>query len=569
MNNRTGYNGNPLLKSSNQQHQYTPEQIQEYMKCMNDPVYFVETYVKIVHVDRGLINFALYDYQKRIIRTIKDNRFTICKLPRQCGKSISVGCGSILHFVLFNSDKKVAILANKGDMAKKLLADIKKSFENLPKWLQQGIVEWNKTSVTFENGSKILVSTTTGDAGRGDSYAMVVLDEFAFVPENEAEDFFASILPTISSGNTTKLVIISTPYGLNHFYKMWTEAKEGRSGFIPIEINWWDTPGRDEAWKTQTINAWGGDSEAQRRFDQEYTCSFLGSTNTLLSGSCLAALAHRSPTQKNMDGLDVYVNPEKGHNYVVTVDVSTGNSMDYSAISVIDISQYPYRQVAKYRNNEVSALILPDILYRICTTYNNAWCLIELNQDGGQVANILHDEYEYENIIYVSPQGRKGQVATLEGFGKKVQFGVKTSVSTKRIGCSMLRSLMEGKKLIVEDYHTINELSTFVSHKKSFEADVGKHDDLVMSLVLFGWLTSQPIFSQLTDDGVKKRILQAELTRQEEMLTPMGFFDAGGKQEDPEPDFFTDSFGSVWKKKGREDEDDDWGEAANKFGMFF
>jgi len=565
MQNRNGYNGNPLIKGSNQEQEFTPEQIIEYHKCMTDGVYFTEKYVKIVHVDRGLIPFSLYDYQKDIINTINDNRFTICKLPRQCGKSISIGCGCILHFVLFNADKKVAILANKESMAKKLLGDIKKSFEHLPSWLQQGVVEWNKTSVTFENGSKIVVSATSGSAGRGDSYSMIVLDEFAFIPENEAEDFFSSVFPTISSGKTTKLVIISTPYGLNHFYKMWVEATEGRSGFIPIEIDWWETPGRDEKWKEETIKAFGGGQEGQRRFDQEFGCSFLGSTNTLLSASCLAALAHKTPFQSNEDGLDVYMNPREDGTYIAVVDVASGNGSDYSAISVIDISEYPFRLVCKYRNNEISTLIFPEVIYRVASTYNNAWVLIELNQDGGQVANDVHDDYEYENMIYVTPKGRKGQVASLEGFGKKIQYGVKTSPATKRIGCSAIKSLIEEQKLIIEDFHTISEYSTFISKKKSFEADVGKHDDLVMTQVLFGWLTKQAIFDDLTNDGVRKEILNDQLNRQHEMMTPMGFFDDGTDNNVEMPDSFVDKDGQFWEKSTMDIFDDD----INARGLFF
>lgn len=264
---RDGFQGNPLIKGSGEQFQFTPDMVRKYRKCMRDPVYFCENYVKIVHVDRGLIPFTPYEYQKKIMNTIFDNRFVICKIPRQAGKTTAVGVGAALHHVLFNENKKVAILANKGDMAKKILGDIKKGFEYLPKWLQQGVVEWNKTSVTFENGSKIVVSATSGDAARGDSYSMVILDEFAFIGENQADEFFKSVYPTISSGKNTKMIIISTPHGMNHFYRMWIEATEKRSNFIPIEINWWDTPGRDEAWKEEQIR-----NTSQRDFEQEFEC---------------------------------------------------------------------------------------------------------------------------------------------------------------------------------------------------------------------------------------------------------------------------------------------------------
>jgi len=544
---RDGYNGNPLIKGSNRTHNYTAEQIVEYKKCMEDPVYFCETYVKIVNVDKGLINFDLYDYQKKIIKTVFDNRFSIFKLPRQCGKTTSIGSGCVLHFVLFNLDKKVAILANKGDMAKKILGDIKKSFEYLPKWLQQGVVEWNKTSVTFENGSKIIVAATTADAARGDSYAMIVLDEFAFIPENEADEFFSSVFPTISSGETTKMVVVSTPNGINQFYKMWTEAIEGRSGFVPLEINWWETPGRDDTWKQMMIKGFGGGSDGARRFAQEFACEFHGSVNTLLSGPCLASLAHKTPIATTNEGLDIYEYPEKDHSYITVVDVASGNGGDYSAFVVINISVFPYRISCKYRSNELSPIIFPDVIYRTVTKYNNSWTLIELNQDGGQVANDLHDDYEYENLIYIVPSGRKGQVASLEGFGKKIQLGVKTSAATKRIGCSMLKSLVEDHKLVVEDFETISEFYTFVSKRKSFEADIGKNDDLVMTLVLFGWLTAQPVFNELKSDNIKMQLLDQRLQKQEELMTPLGFY-YNGSTDQEEDVKIKDSDNQFWER---------------------
>lgn len=547
---KEGFQGNPLIKGSGVNVQFTSKMVEEYTKCMLDPVYFCRNYVQIVNVDKGLIPFDLYPYQERIIKTIDKNRFVICKLPRQSGKSSSIGCGSVLHFALFNKDKKIAILANKEKSAKKLLADIKKGFEYLPSWLQQGVVEWNKTSVVFENGSSISVSATSADSARGDSYSMIVLDEFAFIGETQADEFFKSVYPTISSGKETRMIIVSTPNGMNHFYKMWTEAIEKRSDFIPIEIDWRETPGRDEQWRLDEISRFG-----EKAFNQEYACVFYGSSNTLLSGPCLASLVHRTPISQSGDGLDIYEHPKEEHEYVMCVDVASGNKLDYSAFTVMDISEYPFKMVAKYRNNELSTMIYPEVIYRVAMKYNKAWVLIEQNQDGGQVSNDLHDDFEYENMIFVhNKRGRKGQVATLEGFGKNVQLGVKTSPATKRIGCSMLRTLMEDKKLIVEDFDAINEFSTFVSKKKSFEAEEGRYDDIVMSLVLFGWLTSQNIFNELIDINVKEAALEQRRKKEEDIMTPMGFFDDGS--EHVEEESFVDNEGQFWEAIKRDDDFD-------------
>lgn len=549
-----GYKGNPLIKPAGEKIEFTQEQIEEYLRCMQSPTHFIENHMKIVHVDRGLIGFDLYDYQKRIVNTIHENRYTICKLPRQSGKSSSVG-GYLLHYALFNSEKKIAILANKEKTAKKLLADIKKAFEYLPKWLQQGVVEWNKTSITLENGSKITASATSADAIRGDSYSLVYLDEFAFVPEGQAEEFFMSVFPTISSGDTTKLVVTSTPKGLNHFYKMWVDAEEDRSGFVPIEIDWRETPGRDDEWMEAETAKWG-----QRFVDQEYRCLFFGSSNTLLNGPTLQALAHKTPIQSTDEGLDIYELPVHGKRYVLCADVGSGNEMDYSAFSVIDVSQSPYRVVAKYRSNTIAVLLYPKIIHQVAMSYNTAWVLIELNQDGSEVANSLYDDFEYENIINVkNHRGRRGQEATFDGYGKNVQLGVKQSAATKRVGCSILKDLMEAHKLELWDFDIINEFSTFVAKKKSYEAEGEKHDDLVMSLVCFGWLTSQKIFQEICSEDAKDSLYKERMKQQEDMMAPIGLFYDGINDE---PEGFVDDDGQFWEVT---DTDYTWGSGDHRW----
>lgn len=260
------YLGNINIKPANVQQDFTEEQVQEYLKCSQDPLYFIKNYVKIISLDEGLVPFHTWKYQDNMINTIHNNRFVIAKLPRQSGKSTTV-VSYLLHFILFNPDVSVAILANKQATAKDLLGRLKLAYEHLPKWLQQGIVEWNKGNITLENNSKVLASSTSTSAVRGGSFNMIFLDEFAYVPENVADDFFSSVYPTISSGKETKVLIISTPKGLNMFYKLWRDAEEGNNSYVPIEVHWSEVPGRDDKWKKETIA-----NTSQSQFRAEFDC---------------------------------------------------------------------------------------------------------------------------------------------------------------------------------------------------------------------------------------------------------------------------------------------------------
>ena len=509
------YLSNPNLKKIGINIEFTKEQVEEYIKCAKDPIYFVKNYMKIIHVDKGLIPFDLYEYQEEMINKFNDERFVITKMPRQSGKSTAV-ISFILHYILFNESKNVALLANKAELARELLDRLKKAYENLPLWLQQGITTWNKGSIELENGSKILATSTTGSAARGQSFSLVFLDEFAFVQHNIANDFFKSVYPTISSGQETKMIIVSTPKGMNHFYKMWVEAEEQRSNFKTLAVDWWETPGRDSDWKIQQIA-----NTSEEDFNQEFACEFLGSTNTLVNVNILRNLAFINPTfQKN--GFDQYgeINPD--HQYVVTVDTARGVGLDNSAFVVVDITTVPYRVVAKFKDSLISPLLYPELIYNVATNYNEAFILVEINDIGEQIANILANDLEYENIFVTNVKGRAGQVIG-GGFSSNRQLGVRTTKQVKRIGCSTLKDLIENNKIIIEDFDIIEEMSNFINKKDSYQADEGYHDDLVMCLVLFSWLIRQPYFKDLTNSDIRERIIKDKENMIEADLLPFGF----------------------------------------------
>ena len=524
MENNQQYLGNPNLKKANISQEWTKEQLLEYQKCMDNPQYFIENYVQIVSLDEGLIPFKMYDFQKEMVGTFHNNRFTICKLPRQSGKS-TVMVSYLLHYALFNDSVNIAILANKAATARDLLGRLQLAYEHLPKWLQQGVMSWNKGSLELENGSKILASSTSASAVRGGSYNIIFLDEFAYVPSNVAEQFFSSVYPTISSGKSTKVMIVSTPHGMNMFYKLWVDAEEKRNEYIPIEVHWSEVPGRDEKWKKQTI---ANTSEAQ--FTTEFECEFLGSIDTLITSSKLKMLTYKTPVQSNA-GLDIHVPPQKDHTYVLTADVSRGTSNDYSAYIVFDVTTIPYTVVAKYRANDVKPLIFPNKIYDVARAYNQAFVLIEVNDIGEQVANAMQFDLEYDNLIMASMRGRAGQVLGGGFSGGKAQLGVRTTKAVKKIGCSNLKQMIEDNKLIIEDFDCINELSTFIVKGSSFEADDGCNDDLVACMFIFGWATDQTYFKELTDNDIRERMYKDQQDQLEQDMAPFGFVVDGLEDE--------------------------------------
>ncbi len=531
------YLGNPNLKKANVQQTWTKKEVEEYARCMKDPVYFIQQYIKIVSLDEGLIPFKLYDFQKEMVGTFHNNRFTICKLPRQSGKSTTI-IAYLLHYVLFNPSVNVAILANKAATARDLLGRLQLAYENLPKWLQQGVMSWNKGSLELENGSKILASSTSASAVRGGSYNIIFLDEFAYVPANVAEQFFSSVYPTISSGKTTKVMIVSTPHGMNMFYKLWNDAENERNSYIPIDVHWSEVPGRDAAWKEETIK-----NTSASQFNTEFECEFLGSIDTLITPQKLRTMSYKNPTQSNA-AVDLYEKPEPGRTYMLTADVSRGTKNDYSAFLVFDVSEMPYRIVAKYRDNEIKPLLFPSKIYDIARAYNQAFVLIEINDIGEQVANTLQYDLEYDNLVMASMRGRAGQILGGGFSGGRAQLGVRTTKTVKKVGCSNLKQLIEDDKLIIEDLDIISELSTFIVKGSSFEADEGCTDDLVACMFIFAWTTDQTYFKELTDMDVRQTMMKEQQYALEQDMAPFGFVVTG--LEDENIGEIVDEYGTRW-----------------------
>ena len=518
-----GYLGNDRLKRVGVELSYTEEQVAEIIKCTEDPVHFIKNYVKIVNVDHGLVPFDMWPFQEKMVKTFHENRFCIAKMPRQVGKTTTT-VGYMLWSVLFNPDYTVGILANKGSLAREILDRLTKAYEYLPLWLQQGVVVWNKGNIELENGSKIFAYATSAAGVRGGSYNLIFLDEFAFVPHNMAQDFFQSTYPVISSGQTTKVIIVSTPNGLNQFYKMWTDAIEGRSTYKPLEVHWSMVPGRDEKWKEETIR-----NTSEEQFRVEFETEFIGSSATLISGTKLRSLAFHNPISSD-EGLDIYEQPIPGKLYICTVDCAEGVEADYSTINVVDVTETPYRQVAKYRNNKLPLLFFPTIIYSVAKKYNEAYALIETNNIGQQVVDILHYDLEYENIYKLEHHHIKGQSISA-GFRRSTSFGIKTTKSVKKIGCANLKTLIENDKLIINDFDTIAEMNTFSRVRDSYAAEEGNNDDLVMGLVLFAWLTAQTFFKDSTSIDVRKLMLAEQNMLVDEDLAPVGIIDDGKREE--------------------------------------
>ena len=544
------YLGNPNLKKANTAIEFTKDQIEEFIKCKEDPVYFARNYIRIVSLDEGLVPFEPYKFQEKLISRFHKNRFNICMMPRQTGKS-TTSVSYLLHFIVFNDSVNVGILANKASTARELLSRLQLAYENLPKWMQQGIIAWNKGSMELENGSKVLAASTSASAVRGMSFNILFLDEFAFVPNHIADSFFASVYPTITSGKSTKVIMVSTPHGMNHFYRMWHDAERGNNEYVPTSVHWSEVPGRDEKWREQTIK-----NTSENQFKVEFECEFLGSVDTLINPAKLRSLVYENAIQTG-NGLDVYEKPQDKHDYVCTVDVARGGGNDYSAFVVIDITEYPHKIVAKYKNNEIKPMLFPSIIYETVKSYNNAWVLCEVNDIGDQVAAILNYDLEYPNLLQCSMRGRAGQIVGQGFSGKKTQLGLKMSKAVKAVGCSNLKTMIEADKVLFKDYDIISELTTFIHKRNSFEAEDGCNDDLAMCLVIYAWLVAQDYFKELTDQDVRKRLYEDQRDQIEQDMAPFGFISDG-----LEDDMITDDDGTVWRKTDLDDINSTYGDMS-------
>lgn len=525
------YLGNPNIKARGVKMKLTDTEESELIRCAVDPVYFIETYVKIVHIDHGLVPMKLYPYQRKIVDDYLHNPKIIMSMSRQAGKT-SVAFAILLHYIIFNSSKKVGLLANKESAAIEILDRVKMGYEHLPLWLQHGVIGWAKKRIELDNGCIIIAAATKGASIRGQSCAFLYIDEMAFV--DNWEDFSASVLPTISSGRNSRLMMSSTPNGLNAFYSYTEKAKKGENGFALYEVPWHEVPGRDEAWKQEMLDNLDGD---EQRFKVEYELEFMGSSGTLISGSKLKSLipAVMNPLTNN-DGLSVYEQPQKGHLYTLVADVARGTGNDYSAFHVIDITQTPFKQVAVYRDNTILPPDYAEVVNRIARIYNEAFVLVEINDIGGAVPDILFDTYEYENILCTESKGRAGKVVN---FGSaKSDRGIRTTTTVKALGCSILKMLIENDQLIIVDAETVAEFTTFSKKGNSFEAEKGKHDDLVMGLVLFAWLSKQAFFKELNDSDIMAALKQRTDEQLEEMLMPFGFNSNDSDEWDDTPSGF-------------------------------
>jgi hypothetical protein len=531
------YLGNPNLKKVGTAVEFTEEQVLEFKKCSASPTYFIKNYVKIVSLDEGLIPFNTYKFQDKMLNTMHNNRFSIYKLPRQSGKSTTI-ISYLLHYAMFNPNSNIAILANKSSTARDILGRLQLAYENLPSWLQQGVLNWNKGNIELENGSKIVAAATSSSAVRGGSYNIIFLDEFAFVPTTIAEQFFSSVYPTITSGKTTKVIIVSTPHGMNQFYKLWIDAENGQNDYVPVEVHWSEVPGRDAKWKEETIR---NTSEAQ--FSSEFECEFLGSVNTLISPAKIKATPYITPIHTN-GRLSIFEKPVKGNTYLSTVDVARGTLKDYSAFIIFDVTNLPYRVVATFRDNEIKPILFPETIAKVCKQYNEAHILVEVNDIGAQISDGLHFEIEYPNILMTTQKGRAGQILGAMFSARGSQLGIRTTKQVKKIGTSNIKSIIEGDKLVINDFNIIEEMSTYIQKNQSWQAEEGCNDDYMTCLLILGWLANQKYFKELTDRNIRAEMYKEQEKLIEQDMAPFGFVDDGVTKEEDEPT--VDEYGTVW-----------------------
>ena len=545
--NNNGYNGNSSLKRAGIELPYTEKEVLELAKCVEDPTYFIDNYCYIVTLDHGIQPFKLYDCQKEKVETIHNNRKVIIMEGRQQGKT-TVAAAYILWYTLFQESKTVAILANKASTAREIMSRYQLMFEHLPPWMQQGVKTWNKGDIELENGSVVFTAATTAAGIRGKSVNLLYIDEAAIIPNTIADQFFTAVYPVISAGQTTKILITSTPLGYNHFWKFWNDAVNKVNDFIPMFIPYNRIPGRDEAWALEQRRQLG-----ELKYNQEVLCKFLGSSLTLIDSSTIEYMS-TCPTVYSKDGLDLYEYPikaerddeeklvRKPHSYVIVADTAKGVGGDYSAFVIVDITEVPYKLVGKYRDNKIAPMLYPTVIHKVARDFNDAYVLIETNSSE-QVAHILHNELEYGNIVFVNRSTKTGQVVSGGFGGGKTQLGVNTDKRVKRIGCFTFKSLLEEKKLLVFDPDVISEISTFIQVRDSYQADEGYHDDLVMPLVLFSWLTTNPYFREMSDVNIREAMYQERIKQIEEDVVPFGFIMNGTEEE------LTVEDGDVWKEE--------------------
>lgn len=523
---RSSFDGNPRLRPAGIPVRLTESQMEEYVKCAEDPLYFIEKYIKIISLDEGLVPFKMYDYQKKMVKQFRKGRFTLVKAPRQCGKSTTVS-GFVIWCLIFLPSYAIGIMANKMENAQGILDRVRLAYENVPKWLQQGVITWNKRSIELENHSSVFAAPTTEAGLRSKSLNLAILDEFAHVKYNLQQKFFTSTYPVITSGTSTKIIIISTPNGMELFFNLWKGAIAGKNGYVPIEVHWSETPGRDEEWKRKTI-----ENTSEQQFRQEFGTEFLGSSDTLIDPMVLSRLESIDPLRKSEE-ISVFKEPIPNHRYMVIADTARGVSGDYSAFLVIDVTMPPYEVVAHFRMNTIKPETYPNYIAHAAKIYNDAYVLAEDNDVGAQIISILVYDLDCENVMQTGTAGRAG---TMLNAGNNQKFGIRTTSSVKRIGCFTMKSIVEHDQIILNSEELVNELQSFISSGKSFEAQEGRHDDLAMCLVLFSWATTQTAFLDITEpaDSAWKKIQEQKREKHEEDQLLFGIVDAG-EIEEPKP----------------------------------
>lgn len=431
----------------------------------------------------------------------------------------------ILHYVLFNEAKKVALLANNAAGSREILERIKLAYEGLPRFLQCGVSEWNKSSVQFENKSKITAAASSSSSIRGRTVSMLYIDECAFIPRWDL--FSASVLPTLSSGITTKTILTSTPDGMNHFYYYCKGAKDGTNGFKYFEVPWYKVPSRDEKWKQETLETINFDMD---KFRVEYECAFTGSSGSLISGAVLQSLKSIEPIRKS-EGFSQYEEPIREAMYFMTCDVARGKNLDYSTIQVLRVTEDKrYKQVATYNSNTVSPIEFAGVVSNIGRLYNSCPILVEINDIGAQILDLLLIDYEYENLLYTESRGPKGKGVSF-GKSKGSDLGVRTTTSVKSIGCSILKVLIEQDKIEINDKTTIDQLRVFSKYLNTYRAEYGHHDDLIMPLVLFSWMSADQNFISYTDSNVLMDLREQTEAEMFDNLETFGFYSDGIQEE--------------------------------------
>lgn len=481
------------LKNEGVKIELTLEQEIEYMKCALDPVYFAKNYYKITSIDQGFVLFEPFEYQEELLKAFDEHRFVIDMQCRQSGKTTVVGA-FLLWYLIFHEHKEIFVLANKEKQAIEILTRVRKALLDMPFFLSPGVVKYGSTEVEFDNGSKIVAYATSSDSIRGRAAALLYIDEVAFI-ENDM-DFWESTFPAVSQSETSKVIMTSTPKGQRGiFYKTWMEAEpdeEGISnGFHRVLVTWDKVPTyiKDPDWSHKQIKKLG-----EARFKQEFGCSFRGSVGSLISTSKIENMVSINAKEEPDEWTKIYRPYDPNRKYVAVADVGGGTGGDYSVCRIMDVSEYPYKTAALYRNNEISPMLFPHIIVSLCEHYGNCWVLPEINNDmGGQAITVLYYDLEYEFVIKTGSDKNKG-TGTKVGGGKTSRPGIKTNLRTRSVGCSNMKSMIENDFILVDDLETIYELGNFIAKNDRYEADEGCHDDCVMTLVIFSWLSKQDWF---------------------------------------------------------------------------